>query len=135
VLWGTFMAGGAGVEYYYGYNTEQNDLNAEDHRSREVKYKQAVIAQKFFSNLPVLEMKSMDELTSSEEDYVFGNENLVVVYLPKGVKTAINLPKGTWKMKTFNPIKGRNVGGISKVGKTLSGPDNTQDWVLVLTNN
>jgi hypothetical protein len=135
VLWGTFMAGGAGVEYYYGYNTEQNDLNAEDHRSREVKYKQAVIAQKFFSNLPVLEMKSMDELTTSEEDYVFGNENLVVVYLPKGVKTAINLPKGTWKMKTFNPIKGGNVGGISKVGKTLSGLDNSQDWVLVLTNN
>ena len=34
-LWGTLMAGGAGVEYYFGYSLPQNDLLCEDLRSRE----------------------------------------------------------------------------------------------------
>jgi hypothetical protein len=29
-LWGTLMAGGAGVEYYFGYKLPQNDLVCED---------------------------------------------------------------------------------------------------------
>jgi hypothetical protein len=132
VLWGTFMAGGAGVEYYYGYNTEQNDLNAEDHRTREVKYKEAAIAQQFFTALEVESMKANDELTASEEDYVFGNENQWVVYLPKGVSTAINLPKGSWTAQVFDPIKGGFKSTNVKISKTISGPDKSQDWVLVL---
>jgi hypothetical protein len=135
VLWGTFMAGGAGVEYYYGYNTEQNDLNAEDHRTREVKYKEAAIAQQFFTALAVENMKANDELTASEEDYVFGNENQWVVYLPKGVSTAINLPKGSWTAKVFDPIKGGFKSINVKISKTISGPDKSQDWVLVLNKN
>jgi hypothetical protein len=135
VLWGTFMAGGAGVEYYYGYKTEQNDLNAEDHRTREVKYKEAAIAQQFFTALAVESMKANDELTASEEDYVFGNENQLVVYLPKGVSTAINLPKGSWSAKVFDPIKGGFKSTNVKIGKTISGPDKSQDWVLVLNKN
>ncbi len=132
VLWGTFMAGGAGVEYYYGYNTEQNDLDAEDHRTREIKYKEAAIAKTFFSQLPALEMNTMDELTASEDDYVFGNENIIVVYLPKGVATAVNLPKGTWTQRVFNPKTGDYLSANSKVSKSLSGPNGQQDWVLVL---
>ncbi|MEZ4905316.1 MAG: hypothetical protein R2822_27935 [Spirosomataceae bacterium] len=47
VLWATLMAGGAGVEYYYGYQCETNDLNAQDHRTRARKYEQAKIALDF----------------------------------------------------------------------------------------
>ena len=31
-LWGTLMAGGSGVEYYFGYKLPQNDLICEDWR-------------------------------------------------------------------------------------------------------
>lgn len=34
VLWGNFMAGGAGVEYYFGYKTGESDLTCQNFRSR-----------------------------------------------------------------------------------------------------
>ena len=33
-LWGNLMAGGAGVEYYFGYEFPHTDLNSEDWRQR-----------------------------------------------------------------------------------------------------
>ena len=35
VLWGNLLAGGAGIEAYFGYHHAHNDINAEDFRSRE----------------------------------------------------------------------------------------------------
>lgn len=35
VLWGNLMAGGAGVEYYFGYSFPDSDLTCEDFRSRD----------------------------------------------------------------------------------------------------
>lgn len=35
VLWGVTMGGGAGIEYYFGYKLPENDLVAEDWRSRD----------------------------------------------------------------------------------------------------
>jgi hypothetical protein len=34
-LWDTFMAGGAGVEWYFGYQHDHSDLTCQDWRSRE----------------------------------------------------------------------------------------------------
>ena len=34
-LWGNIMAGGAGVEWYFGYQYAHNDLGLEDFRSRD----------------------------------------------------------------------------------------------------
>jgi hypothetical protein len=35
-LWGNLMAGGAGVEYYFGYQRPQSDLTCQDFRSRDL---------------------------------------------------------------------------------------------------
>jgi hypothetical protein len=35
VLWGTLMGGGAGVEYYFGYQTGETDLTSDNWRSRD----------------------------------------------------------------------------------------------------
>ena len=35
VLWGNLMAGGAGVEWYFGYKFAHSDLNCEDWHSRD----------------------------------------------------------------------------------------------------
>ena len=47
-LWGNLMAGGAGVEYYFGYQLPENDLVAEDFRSRERSWDYGRIALEFF---------------------------------------------------------------------------------------
>lgn len=47
-LWGTLMAGGAGVEYYFGYALPENDLVAQDVRSRDKSWDYCRIALDFF---------------------------------------------------------------------------------------
>ena len=41
VLWGNLLAGGAGAEYYFGYGLPDNDLVAENFRSREKSWEYA----------------------------------------------------------------------------------------------
>lgn len=133
VLWATFLAGGAGVEYYYGYQCETNDLNAQDHRTRARKYEQAKIALDFMKQLPIVEMKSMDEITSNPDDYVFGKANQTyVVYLPKGGSTAINLPKNQWTVQWFNPRTGATLTSQKLTNNQLNAPDD-KDWVALIS--
>jgi hypothetical protein len=47
-LWGNLMAGGAGVEYYFGYSLPDNDLTLESFRSRDKTWDYARIATEFF---------------------------------------------------------------------------------------
>ena len=46
-LWGNLMAGGAGVEYYFGYGLPDNDLVAENFRSRDKSWDYGRIAIDF----------------------------------------------------------------------------------------
>ena len=48
VLWNTLTAGGAGVEYYYGYQTGCDDLLCEDHETRQTKWEDGAKAVAFF---------------------------------------------------------------------------------------
>jgi hypothetical protein len=133
VLWGTFLAGGAGVEYYYGYQTEANDLNAQDHRTRAHKYEQAKIARDFMHSLPFWQMQSMDDLTTASDDYVFGKTGeLYVVYLPKGGSTAINLPTGNWQVQWFNPRKGGDLSKPVAIKGVINAPNTEGDWVALI---
>ena len=72
VLWGAYMAGAAGVEWYFGYQHPNNDLDCQDWRSRDILWDQTRHAMDFFRNhLPFTEMENMDELTADENDFVF----------------------------------------------------------------
>ncbi len=135
VLWATFMADGSGVEYYYGYQTEANDLNAQDHRTRAHKYEQAKIARDFMQKLPFSTMHNMDDLTAATDDYVFGKDDeIYVVYLPKGGSTAINLPTGKWQVQWFNPKTGGNLSSKTAVKGSITAPDAANDWVALIQN-
>ena len=48
-LWGNVMAGGAGVEYYFGYKFPENDLLCEDWRSRDQSWDYCRICLEFFT--------------------------------------------------------------------------------------
>ena len=66
VLWGNLMAGGAGVEWYFGYKYAHNDLNCEDWRSRENVWNQTKYALDFFNKyLSFDKMQSADGLTDN----------------------------------------------------------------------
>lgn len=152
VLWGTLMAGGAGVEYYFGYSTGETDLTAEDFRSRQTKWNDARIALNFFNtHLPFWEMESNDELTSSSSDYVLADANQIyAIYLPDGGSTNLNLSaaSGTYSVRWFDPRNGGSLrtGSVAEIGaggsRNIGNPPNnsSRDWVALIekisdTNN
>lgn len=143
-LWGNLMAGGGGVEWYFGYVFPHNDLNAEDWRSRENMWKQTKAALDFFHEyLPFWEMKAADELINDEEGYCFAKPGeIYAVYLPKGKEVALDLEEhtGTYTVWWFNPRSGGelqngSVGEINGSGKALLGlppAETEQDWVALV---
>ena len=66
-LWGTLTAGGAGVEYYFGYRLPQNDLNCEDFRSRDHSWDYCRLALDFFRthHVPFWDMTNADALVGN----------------------------------------------------------------------
>lgn len=142
VLWGTLMAGGAGVEWYFGYSFAHADLNCEDWRSRDILWDQTRYALEFFQNhLPFQSMRSMDELVT--EAWCLGkNGEVYAVYYPEGI-SSINLSResGSFRVRWYNPrTGGKLVDGntTSLRAGMLSDPglppsDASKDWVCLLS--
>ncbi|MEM9982700.1 MAG: DUF5060 domain-containing protein, partial [Bacteroidota bacterium] len=88
VLWGNMLGGGAGVEYYYGYQTGCTDLDCQDHRTRASKWKDAKVAKDFFNQYlqaTAITMQNANSITAATDDYVLAEEGeIYVVYLPNG---------------------------------------------------
>ncbi|HEX9188815.1 MAG TPA: DUF5060 domain-containing protein, partial [Vicinamibacteria bacterium] len=148
-LWGTLMAGGAGVEYYFGYALPQNDLLGEDWRSRERSWDFAAIALRFFRDerIPFWAMEPADALVgNAAEDnsrYAFAKRGEVyLVYLPKGGTAELDLSgvDGSFGVAWLDPRKGgplregavRQVqgGGPARLGAPPADP--LDDWLAVV---
>ncbi len=113
VLWGNLMAGGAGVEWYFGYRYPHADLNCEDWRSRDILWSQTSAAVKFFQTyLSFHEMVNMDQLV--KDGYCFAKAGEVyAIYLPADSERAIRLKgdEGSYSIDWFDP---RNGGELQK---------------------
>jgi len=150
VLWGSLMAGAAGVEWYFGAHHPHNDLNSEDWRQRANLWKQSHLAASFFEqHLPYWEMQPADELTSRTDDYCFASPGSVYVLFVPGNSGAEPLPRTLdlesnrkpFRVRWFDPLQGgplRNgtVETITGPGPQLLGapPANpSQDWVVLVT--
>lgn len=148
-LWGTLMAGGGGVEYYFGYKLPQNDLVCEDFRSRDRSWDYCRIALDFFRDqqVPFWEMTNADGLVGNEshanDRFCLAKENeQYLVYLPKGGTTELDLTSasGNFQVQWFNPREGGALleGSVSKVsgGKTVSvgqpPADPKEDWLVIV---
>ncbi|WP_282086292.1 DUF5060 domain-containing protein [Aquimarina algiphila] len=143
VLWGNLMAGGAGVEWYFGYKFAHMDINCEDWRSRDKVWDQTKYALDFFNAyLPFTEMYSADGLTTNPKDYVFAKNNEVyAVYLPKVIETKLNLYDSdkTFSIAWYNPREGGELkkGTVKKIngGSNASigfPPNKDKDWVALI---
>lgn len=154
-LWGHLMGGGAGCEYYFGYQFVENDLKCEDWRSRDQSWDYCRIAIDFFHNnkVPFWEMVNSDELVGNAR-HEFGNfcfakpDEIYLVYLPNGGSTPLDLTnaKGQFTVQWFNPRDGgplqqgsvTSVAGGSEVelGNPPSANDDREperlDWLAVI---
>ena len=142
-LWGNLMAGGGGVEWYFGYKFAHNDLNCEDWRSRQNIWDQTRHALDFFRrHLPFHEMTPADGLTESKSDFVFTKPGAVyAIYLPQGGTTRLRLPDAPYHVRWYDPRSG----GDLQMGSTkqIRGPgdvdigtpprDVHEDWVALVT--
>ncbi len=144
-LWGNLMAGGAGVEYYFGYRLPENDLKCEDFRSRDKSWDWCRAALGFFreNNIPFHEMASANALIGNSRNdnskYCLAKPGaLYLVYLPDGGRVALDLGNdpGEFTLHWFNPRQGgplKTPDGKLSGGTpvTLTAPDEN-DWLAVL---
>lgn len=144
-LWGNLMAGGAGVEYYFGYEFPHDDLDAEDWRSRDQVWDDVRHALTFFQeHLPFWEMEANDALSPREDDYVFAQPGtLYALYLPTGDEARLDLGDAavSYRVRWYDPRSGGALqpGGVTDVqgpgvvslGAPPSMPE--ADWVVLVT--
>ncbi|MEM9929455.1 MAG: DUF5060 domain-containing protein [Bacteroidota bacterium] len=115
VLWGNLMAGGAGVEWYFGAYNPHNDLSMEDWRSRDAAWRwTAAVLQFFREQVPFAEMESHDELVSAGHYCLAKPGNTYLAYLPFGGATTLDLTAAS------GPLQVTWVNG--KTGTTTPGP-------------
>jgi hypothetical protein len=144
VLWPCLFAGGAGVDWYFGWqnNAPTSDLSNEDWRSRERMWAQTKVALDFFNTyLPFDRMKAANELTAASETLVFAQEKKVyAVYMKTAGDAKLSLPKGEYSVRWYDP----RTGGDMQTGsvKTVTGgqivslgnppKDADKDWVVLI---
>jgi hypothetical protein len=148
-LWGALMAGGAGVEYYFGYTLPQTDLNAEDWRSRDRSWRWAGLAIRFFHEHAgaFWTMRNADEVVGNaahdDSRYCLADPGRrYVVYLPTGGATSLDLgaSPGRYSVRWFDPRDGgalqagtvREVRGPGRVQLGAPPRDAGEDWVILV---
>ncbi len=148
-LWGNIMAGGAGVEYYFGYQLPENDLIMEDYRSRDKSWDFCRFAINFLSEnkIPFQEMKNMDALVGNtdmgkDKHCLVKEGNIYLVNLAYVKTTTIDLTgvSGEFTVDWFNPMTGGKLlkgrvksvkgGKVVDIGKAPLA--NADDWVVVI---
>ncbi len=143
-MWGVLTVGGAGVEWYFGYNSPHNDLTLEDFRSRDSVWTWTSAASEFFETyLPVTEMAMADGATPTPGDFVFAKPgDVYAIYLPDGGSASLDLTgfSGDFQVDWFDPRSGgdlqtgsvRQVSGGSVVNLGTAPDAPNQDWTILV---
>ena len=144
-LWGNLMAGGGGVDWYFGWqnNSPHSDLSAESWRPRESMWRQSRIAVDVLRTLPLRRMASRDDLTTAADDYCLAEPGQTyAIYLPHGQPTRLDLEDGdaTFSVRWFDPRDGGElqtgsvavVRGPGQVGTGKPPADDGRDWVCLV---
>ncbi|MGD1893290.1 MAG: DUF5060 domain-containing protein [Cyclobacteriaceae bacterium] len=144
-LWGTLMASGYGVEWYFGYDSPNSDLTAEDFRSRDIFWDQNRHARTFFEDhLPFWRMQPADELTSDTASYCFAaKDEIYVVYVRNAEQTPslnIGSSEKEFSVLWYDPRQGGdlqegtipNVTATGEVNIGYPPADREKDWVALI---
>jgi hypothetical protein len=147
-IWGNIMAGGAGCEFYFGYDKPNSDLTCNDFRSRDAFWDYCRYTLNFIrgNNIPFEQMTNRNSLVSG-----YGNNanrclakpgDTYLVQLHGGGSHTLNLSgvTGTYTVKWFNPrtgaalVNGPTVSGGGTVSLGSPPDTTTQDWVALVRN-
>ncbi len=143
-LWGHFMAGGAGVEWLFGYRYAHNDLNLEDFRSRDRMWDLTRICRRFMlDHLPLETTRHADQLLQADDAYCLAHPGVVyAVYLPNGGPAAIDFGRmaSDFDILWYDPRRGgplergtlARVQGPGTVSIGLPPRDQQQDWAALV---
>lgn len=150
VLWGTLLAGGVGVEYYFGYKLPENDLIAENWRSRDKTWDYSRHALQFFRDyeIPFWEMTNANALIGNAKNsnggYCFAKPgDTYVVYRAKAdsdLKLELQARDKPFTVSWFNPRSGgeleagsvKTVSGDGPVSLGSPPRDPELDWVILI---
>jgi hypothetical protein len=145
-LWATIMAGGAGCEFYFGYEYPESDMTLQDFRSRDAFWDNCRHALQFFeaNRFPFEEMGNHNELISAGGDN--GNRclakigNCYLVQLRDGGAHSLDLSgvTGSFTTKWFNPRTGGGAtegqmleaGAWAALGEPPDSP--AEDWIVLV---
>lgn len=144
VLWGNLMAGGGGVDWYFGWRNHNNDLQCEDWRSRDRVWDFTRHALTFFNtHLEIGEMIAQDKLTEGAQNYCLANPGeTYVVYFPFGGTASLNLQgvSGAFEVSWYDPQAGGSLqkgevsqvegGAVVALGAAPKEAD--RDWAVLL---
>lgn len=142
-LWGNLIGGGSGVEWYFGYNYPNMDLNCEDWRTRDAMWDQTRHALEFFrAHLPFWEMAPDNTLASRAKDarVLAKPGEVYAVQLPSGGTVSLNLAEGEYSVRWYDPRAGGELreGSVTSVQgpgvKPLGNPpaERNKDWVVLV---
>ncbi|MCG8649136.1 MAG: DUF5060 domain-containing protein [Pirellulales bacterium] len=144
-LWGNLMAGGGGVEWYFGYQHPHSDLTCQDYRVREKMWQQCRVALKLFADhsIPFWEMTNANDRLSSSGNYCLCKPGeLYLVYSKEGTSITVDLTdaQGELEVLWFNPRTGgalshgsvATVQGGTKAAIGTPPGDPGQDWLALV---
>lgn len=141
-LWGAFMAGAWGTEWYFGYMHPESDLSCQDYRARDGFWDQCRYLTDFFkkNSVPLGRMDSMDELVK-DGDYCLADPGDVYVVMLREGKGHLDLTgiSGEFTVDWYNPRTGEyfkdEEGTVKAGGKVFfeeTFENGNQDWVILL---
>ena len=144
-LWGNVMAGGAGLEWYFGYQHAHSDLTCQDFRSRDRWWDYCRHMLAFFNGnqIPFWEMQNENAKSTADDSYCFCKPGEVyVIYLKQGGAAELDLSEGNGEFAVhwYDPRNGGNLksGAVTKVNggdkRHLGQPPSarSEDWVILV---
>jgi len=139
-VWGSYMAGGAGSEFF-----QTGDATFDDFRTKEAFYSTVARARRFFEDyVPYAQMEPADSLASGAAAYALAKTGATyLVYLPAGGAVSLNLTgvSGAFDVRWFDPRTGGalQTGTVANVAggsvRSLGTPPNNpgSDWAALVT--
>jgi hypothetical protein len=143
-LWGGFLAGTWGSEYYFGYKHPHSDLTCEDFRTRDLFWDQCRHLLEFAEShqAAIIASDNHDELVQ-KGDYCLSRPGQFYAVLMKNGAGTIDLSgqTGSYTLKWFDPRNGGSLqaGSVAEIQgggvRTLGGAPSAlgKDWVVVLS--
>lgn len=126
-LWGHLLAGGSGVEWYFGAKFDHNDLSAEDFRSRQKLWASSFAARQFLEQTIDVSSRAICPSEYASRPCLLGTapgtkKRVAILYLPAGEVLKSSQMKQSDTIEFRNPLNARE----------LIAADQMQDRIAVI---